>query len=138
MFALIETKQATHIAIHIPHDGSDKSLPALAAMLEQNAVFVRNGYQTLEVVNPNMTIHLKDTIELSGRESELAIVVPASKRTLGDDFVIATSEAYFSNKKTLEQRDETISKLTSEVAFLRVSLQRLQAALDESNEEAAQ
>jgi hypothetical protein len=138
MFALIETNQATHIAIHIPHDGADKSLPTLAAMLEQNAVFVRNGYQTLEVVNPNMTIHLKDTIELSGSESELAIVVPASKQTLGDDFVIATAEAYVSNKKTLEQRDEKISKLTSEVAFLKASLERLQAALEESKEDAAQ
>ncbi len=138
MFALIETNQATHIAIHVPHDGADKSLPALAAMLEQNAVFVRNGYQTLEVVNPNMTIHLKDTIELSGRESELAIVVPASKQILGDDFVMATPETYVSNKKTLEQRDGTISKLTSEVAFLKASLERLQAALDESKEEVAQ
>jgi hypothetical protein len=85
-----------------------------------------------------MTIHLKDTIELSGRESELAIVVPASKRTLSDDFVIATAETYVSNKKTLEQRDETIRKLTSEVAFLKASLERLQATLGESKEEAAE
>ncbi|MFM1799063.1 MAG: hypothetical protein RLZZ117_1341, partial [Cyanobacteriota bacterium] len=34
MFALIETNGATHIAIHIPHDGADKSIPALVGMLE--------------------------------------------------------------------------------------------------------
>jgi hypothetical protein len=138
MFALIETNQATHIAIHIPHDGADKSLPALAAMLEQNAVFIRSNYLETIKVKPNMTIHLKDTVEICGKEIEVAIVVPASRQTLGDDFVLATSEAYISNKKTLEQRDEKISKLTSEVAFLKASLERLQATLDESKEEAAQ
>jgi hypothetical protein len=137
MFALIETNQATHIAIHIPHDGADKSLPALAAMLEQNAVFIRSNYSETIKVEPDMTIHLKDTVEFSGREIQVAIVVPASRQTLSDDFVLATSEAYISNKKTLEQRDEKISKLTSEVAFLKASLERLQATLDESKEEVA-
>ena len=137
MFALIETNQATHIAIFIPHDGANKSLPALAAMLEQNAVFVKNGYLTLEVVKPNMTIRLNDTIEISGRESELSIVVPTSKHTLGDDFVLATSEAYISNQKAIKERDERISKQSSEIVFLKASLERLQATLDESREEAA-
>ena len=135
MFALIQTNQATHIAIHIPHDGADKSLPALAAMLEQNAVFIRSNYSETIKVEPSMTIHLKDTIEIPGREINVAIVVPASKRTLSDDFVLATSEAYISNKKTLEQSQEKVSKLTSEVAFLKASLERLQATLDESKEE---
>ena len=137
MFALIETNQATHIAIFIPHDGANKSLPALAAMLEQNAVFVKNGYLTLEVVKPNMTIRLNDTIEISGRENELSIVVPTSKQTLGDDFVLATAEAYISNQKAIKERDERISKQSSEIVFLKASLERLQATLDESKEEAA-
>jgi len=137
MFALIETNQATHIAIYIPHDGANKSLPALAAMLEQNAVFVRSGYQTIEVVKPDMTIRLNDTIEISGRENELCIVVPTSKQTLGDDFVLATSEAYISNQKAIKERDERISKQSSEIAFLKASLERLEATLDESKEEAA-
>jgi len=113
-------------------------LPALAAMLEQNAVFIRSDYSQTIKVEPKMTIHLKDTVEISGREIEVAIVVPASRQTLSDDFVLATSEAYISNKKTFEQSQEKISKLTSEVAFLKASLERLQATLDESKEEAAQ
>lgn len=137
MFALIETNQATHIAIFIPHDGANKSLPALAAMLEQNAVFVKNGYLTLEVVKPNMTIRLNDTIEISGRENELSIVVPTSNHTLGDDFVLATAEAYISNQKAIKERDERISKQSSEIAFLKASLERLEATLDESKKEAA-
>ena len=136
MFALIETNQATHIAIHIPHDGADKSLPALAAMLEQNAIFVRSNYSETIKVEPSITIHLKDTVEIVGREIEAAIVVPSSRQVLGDDFVLATSEAYISNKKTLEQRDEKISKLTSENVFLKASLERLQATLNELNKEA--
>jgi len=44
MFAQIQTNGATHIIIHIPHEGSEKSLPQLAAMLEQNAVFIQDGY----------------------------------------------------------------------------------------------
>ena len=135
MFALIETNQASHIAIHIPHDGADKSLPALAAMLEQNAVFIKTNYSETVTVNPSMTIHLKNTLEISGRECQIAIPVPASKQTLSDDFVIANVEAYVSNKKTLEERDEKISKLTSEVSFLKASLERLQATLGESKEE---
>ena len=137
MFALIETNQATHIAIYIPHDGANKSLPALAAMLEQNAVFVRSGYQTLEVVKPDMTIRLNDTIEISNRENELSIVVPTSKQTLGDDFVLAGSEAYISNQKAIKERDETISKQSSEIVFLKASLERLQMTLYELREEAA-
>jgi len=83
-----------------------------------------------------MTIHLKDTVEIPGREIEVAIVVPASRQTLSEDFVLATSDAYISNKKTLEQRDEKISKLTNENVFLKASLERLQTTLDELNKEA--
>lgn len=45
MFAVIETNGATHIAIHVPHQGAEKSLPALARMLEENATFIRTGYR---------------------------------------------------------------------------------------------
>ena len=40
MFAVIETNGATHIAINIPMEGADRSLPALAAMLENEAAGV--------------------------------------------------------------------------------------------------
>lgn len=33
MFVTIENKGATHIAIYVPHEGSEKSLPMIACML---------------------------------------------------------------------------------------------------------
>ncbi|MCE2836597.1 MAG: hypothetical protein LW834_06515 [Cyanobium sp. 49614_E6] len=135
MFALIETNRATHIAIHVPHNGADKSLPALAAMLEMNAVFIQEGYNQLEQVKPKMTIELGDEITITGRDAEISIQIPANSHCLEDSFILATAEAYISNKKAIDQRDERIVKLCEEIAFLKVSLQRLQTQLDESKQE---
>ena len=135
MFALIETNHATHIAIHIPHDGADKSLPALAAVLEMNAVFVKKGYSELIEVKPKMTIELGNEITITDRDAEISIQIPANSHCLDDSFVLANAEAYISNKKAIDQRDERIGKLCEEIAFLKGSLARLQAQLGESKQE---
>ena len=135
MFALIETNGATHIAIHIPHNGSDLSLPALAAMLEMNAVFVNQGYSELFEVKPKMTIELSNQITVTGRDAEISIQIPANSHCLDDSFILANAEAYISNKKAIDQRDERITKLCEEIAFLKASLARLQMQLDESKQD---
>ena len=135
MFALIQTNRATHIAIHIPHNGSDLSLPALAAMLEMNAVFIYEGYMELQQVKPKMTIELSDEITITGKDAEISIQIPANSHCLDDSFILATAEAYISNKKAIDQRDERIKKLIEEVAFLKGSLTRLQTQLDDSKQE---
>jgi hypothetical protein len=56
MFALIDTKNATHIAINIPLEGADKTIPALAGMLESNAVFIRKEWRSVATVEPEMSI----------------------------------------------------------------------------------
>jgi hypothetical protein len=118
MFALIKTNRASHIAIHIPHDGADKSLPALAAMLEMNAVFVNQGYSELVEVKPKMTIELSNEITITGRDAEISIQIPANSHCLDDSFILATAEAYISNKNAIEQRDEKIKKTIRRNCFL--------------------
>ncbi len=82
MFALIETKGASHIAINIPHESADKTIPALAGMLESNAVFICMGYNTLETRVPEVSIQL-----------------------------LGTPEVLVSNKRRIEEKDKEIKRL---------------------------
>jgi hypothetical protein len=127
MFALIDTKSATHIAIHIPHDGADRSLPALAAMLEQNSVFIRSGYQELATVTPSMSVILGDTYRQESYGQELTLAISKeSAAVLGDDFVRATPEVLTSHAKELKKRADENAKLTTELSFLRQQISTLQ------------
>ena len=133
MFAFIDTKNATHIAINIPQQGADKTIPALVGMFENNAVFIRKCYSTLETCAPEMSIQLGDKILLDNHESELAIVVPNNASILDDSFVQETPAVRISNKKAIERRDIEIARLRTELAHVRQLLNDLQ----KSNEEDA-
>jgi hypothetical protein len=126
MFALIETKGATHIAINIPHDGADKTIPALVGMLENNAVFVSKGYGTIETRVPEMSIQLGNKISLENSETELAIFIPGSTNILDDSFVQETPEVRISNGKAIEKKDAEIKRLRTELAHTKQQLQDLQ------------
>ena len=119
MFALIETKGATHIAINIPHDGADKTIPALVGMLENNAVFVSKGYRTLDTRKPEMSIQLGDRIVIDNSDEELVIQIPGSTSVLGDSFVTETPEVLISNKKAIERKDKEIERLATELAHVK-------------------
>lgn len=101
MFALIETNGATHIAIHVPHQGAEKTLPALAAMLEQNATFICKGWRELSTRKPTMSIVLGDRIKVEDSE-EGELIVAESGAVIGDDFEHATPELFLANKKQLQ------------------------------------
>jgi hypothetical protein len=127
MFALIDTKGANHIAIHIPPEGADKTLPALAAMLEQNAVFINKSFGSVETVTPAMSIQLGNKVEFESYGQELAVTyISGSDRVLDESFVLATPEVYVSYKKTLKQKDTEIERLRTELAHTKQQFQDLQ------------
>ena len=122
MFAIIETKGATHIAIHIPHQGAERSLPALAAMLERNATFIQQGYQEMKTVKPSMSISLGDTHLLENYGVEIALVVPESDAVLDETFELASPEILTSNAKGLREKEQQIEKLRTELQFTKQQL----------------
>lgn len=129
MFAIIKTNGATEIAIHIPHQGSEKTLPALAAMLEQNAVFINSGYSTLSTVKPTMSITLGDKFLSDNSDTE--IVVASAGAVIGEDFVLATPEVFTSNAKGLKRERDENSRLRTENSFLKSELERIKGQLEE-------
>lgn len=121
MFAVIETNSASHIAIHIPHEGADKSLPALAAMLENNATFIHKGWREVNVVKPKMSIILGDKFDTESDDVG-ELLIDASGAVVSEDFVIATPEVFASNKKALAKKQEEIDRLRSELQSVKYQL----------------
>lgn len=133
MFAVIETNGASHIAINIPHEGSEKSLPALARMLEQNAVFIKKGYQEVSVVAPVMSITLGNSFVVDN--SDDVLVVKESGAVIGDDFVNHTPEVAVSNSKALKREKDEISRLRTELSYTKQQLAvALEAAASKDND----
>jgi hypothetical protein len=130
MFATIETKGATHIAIYVPHEGSEKSLPALARLLEQNAVFVNVGYNEAKTVQPSMNITLGDKFMVEGYSHD-PIAIASSECVLSDDFVIATPQVFTSNAVQKKKLEEEQSRLRSENTYLKSEIESLKSQLRE-------
>lgn len=130
MFALIETKGASHIAIHIPKEGANKSLPAIAAMLEHNATFINKGWREIAIVNPAMSITLGDKIEVDDGEGG-ELIVKSGEDVLSDDFVIATPDVFLSNKKAMQKKQEEIDRVRSELQATKYQLDAANARIAE-------
>lgn len=130
MFVSIDTKGANHIVIHIPHEGADKSLPAIARMLEQNAVFIKKGWSSAELVKPEMSIVLGDKFEVE-KDGDEPIVVKESTAVLPDDFVAATPDVFVSNAKAAKKATEDSQRLRTEVSHLKDQIESLKAQLQE-------
>lgn len=137
MFATIDTKGATQIIINIPHEGADKSLPALARLLEQNSVFVKTGWHEFSTVKPEMNITLGDAFRVDGSEGELQVA--NSDAVIGEDFVAAAPGVFVSNAAALKKERDEISRLRSELEHTKNQLARANEqikALTEVEEEA--
>jgi hypothetical protein len=128
MFVSIDTKGANHIVIHIPHEGADKSLPAIARMLEQNAVFIQKGWSSAALVKPEMSIVLGDKFEVE-KDGDEPIVVKESTAVLPDDFVAATPDVFVSNAKAAKKAAEDSQRLRTEVSHLKDQIESLKAQL---------
>lgn len=122
MFAQIKTNGATDIIIHIPHEGAEKSLPALAAMLEQNAVFIQDGYNEHKIVKPEMSILLGDRVNLRCREDDVVVKVEDSGAILDESFIIATPQVFASNAASIKKKDEELTRLRTELSFVKSEL----------------
>lgn len=129
MFALIKTNGATEIAIHVPHQGAEKTLPALAAMLEQNATFINRGYYEANVVKPEMQIVLGNTYIMDGEKPTIEIA--ASGSVIGEDFVLDSPEVRISFKKAMESKDKDIERLRAELSMAKMERDRLQDRINE-------
>ncbi len=128
MFVTIKTNGATHIAIHVPHLGADKTLPALAAMLEQNATFINSGYGDATIVKPTMGITLGDKF-VHEHNSETDIAVAASGAVIGEDFVTASPEVFVSNAKGMKRAKDENDRLSTENRYLKSEVERLKASV---------
>jgi len=132
MFALIDTKNSTHIVINIPLEGAEKTIPALVGMLENNTKFISKTWSEIEVRNPEMSIQLGDRVSFEARESEVIILDPGSTNVIDDSFVLAEPSVLVSNKKAMESKDAEIARLRTELAHVK---QQLQDAMDKLGEE---
>lgn len=131
MFATIKTNGATTIAIYIPHDGADRSLPMLAAMLEQNAVFIREGYQELTTVKPVMNITLGDEFRAESYGVEAMVLsIPASSAVLEDGFVAASPAVFVSAAKGIKAKEDELSRVRTELSFVKSELARSKEQLE--------
>jgi len=128
MFAIIKTNGANEIAIHIPPHGAEKTLPALAAMLEQNATFINRGYYEASVVNPEMQIVLGNTYIVDSEKPTIEIAVSGS--VIGEDFVRDTPEVRVSFKKVIESKDKEIERLRTELSMAKMERDRLQDSIN--------
>jgi len=136
MFALIKTNGATHIAISIPLEGADKTIPALVGMLENNATFVNQGYNTIRTVEPQMSIELKDSISMANSDEELLIIKKNNYIISEPFFEIDSPAVLISNKKGIERRDSEIKRLNTELAHVKQQLDDLRDAIEEAASEA--
>jgi len=137
MFALIETNGATHIAVNIPLDGAEKSLPALARMLETNAIFITKNWSTHSLTKPTMGITLGDSLEFDGTEGVIKIE-SSSNAVLGDDFVNAAPDVFVSNTAALKKKDDDIARLRAELTHVNNQLSGLKDQIEAlTNGEAA-
>jgi hypothetical protein len=137
MFALIELNGATHIAINIPHEGAEKSLPAIAAMLEKNSTFIRQNYSEMVTVQPSMQIILGDEYTHKNYNEELFITIPDNDSSVIDDtFQIATVDVFVSNAKRIKDKEDEIVKINKDLSFYKseseILKDRIAALLDEN------
>ena len=134
MFALIETKGATHIAIYIPGNLAAESLPALARMLEENAKFIKIGWREIDMAVPEMSIILGDKYTLKDSEG-VELTIAASSEVVDKDFAIATPQVFLDNKKALAKKEEENSRLRKELEFKNSELSGLKEKIEELTSE---
>ena len=127
MFALINTQEATEIAIYIPSDDNcSESLKQLTLMLENNATFYKSGYQSFEILNPQMSVILGDKHEFSSGFESIEVAVASSDHVLDPHFSIDTAQekaSYDKAKSLFAQKNERLKK---EIACLKLLIEQLE------------
>lgn len=128
MYAVIETNGANKIVIGIPREGAEKSLPALAAMLEKNAVFIQQGWREAKIVEPQMSITLGDSYKAENDDNPVIVALPSDASVIDEGFEVATPDVFTSNAKA-------IAAVRAEVQQKNEKIQSLEVQLREANSE---
>lgn len=138
MFAQIKTNGAHTILISIPHEGADKTLPALARMLENNAVFINSpNWRENGIVDPEMTIHLGDGLEIESKDEKIRVQFKDSTAVLSEDWQAATPNVFVSNHKAIEKLEQRLKEKDDQVTLLKLQLEEAKAALAAAQAEEA-
>jgi len=133
MFLIIDTNGANKIAINIPLSGADKSLPAIAAMFEKNAVFISSSYHDQKTVTPKMEIKLGNIFECTNSNEDIIAIPSDVEHVISDDFQIVSNDVYVSNAKKIKSLNDQISKYSTENTFLKNEIERLKDAVNSAN-----
>lgn len=132
MFVVVDTNGANQIIINVPLEGAEKSLPTLAKMLENNAVFICKGWNEFSLKEATMHIHLGDTYRM---EHEQELVVTTATKDVPEDFNIAAPEVMVSNKKALDALGKTNTDLRNEVTYLKSKIDSINGQLHDLQEQ---
>lgn len=136
MFALIDTKDASEIAIYIPSDDNcSESLKQLTLMLEHNATFYKNKYQSFEIVNPQMSVTLGDKHEFSSGYESMEVTVASNDHVLDPHFSIDTAQVKASYAKAQSAFTQKNQRLQKEIASLKFEIEQLKEKLEETNDD---
>ena len=123
MFVVIKTNNATEIVIHVPAEGAEKSLPAIAGMLENNAVFIQGGYYDPKLVTPDMNIVLGNSFKYGGRDDNQELIVKESTCVIDEHFQKATPEVMVSNKAAMDKKDKELKRARDELDIAKKELE---------------
>ena len=133
MFIEIKAQSANTILISVPTETSAKSLPSIVEMLENNAVFLHDGWSSLDVIKPKISISLFD--EYTAQGGDVKYTVKSSDAVLSDDFVHCTPEVLVSFKEASKGYKETIEKLKKQISALETLNENLRAEIDKADQE---
>lgn len=132
MFLKVEVQEATEIYIAIPHESAASSLPAIAAMFEKNAVFVKNvrWQDKYEIVKPKMVISLGDAA-ITTEEHGTLMIAPSPNVVTEASFQVATPEVLISTAEVLKKHKEKIESIDKDLRHWRDRAERAEAAVKE-------
>ena len=130
MFAQIKTNGAHTIVIAIPHEGADKTLPALAAMFENNAVFLASpSWRQNEIIKAEMTIHLGKGFEFESKDEVILVQHQDRNAILSEEWQPATPDVFTSNHKAIEKLEQRLKEQADQMQLLKLQLDQANARL---------
>jgi hypothetical protein len=130
MFAQIKTNGAHTIVIAIPHEGADKTLPALAAMFENNAVFLASpNWRQNEIIKAEMTIHLGEGFKFESKDDVILVRHQDRNAILSEEWQTATPDVFTSNHKAIEKLEQRLKEQADQMQLLKLQLNQANAKL---------
>ena len=126
MLAIIETKNATHIAINVPVDEASEMLPALARLFEDNATFYYSSYSEVDVVQPKITFHLGNTYEFTYSKVQVVVTTEGVPQAFTGEFAATSPEAFANFNKVIEEKNILISDANDSIKYLKARLAEIE------------